>query len=97
MAVKSKGRRLTQAAKKAIETAPADTTNTALAEKYDTTLQTIARYRGAKSTRGGRGARLVTGLKRSAGGIEMQLDGDYIVLRIPKKGILKGLVGDLFN
>jgi hypothetical protein len=48
----SKGRRLTAEEKTLIASAPMEVTNTELAEKYSTTLNTIGRYR--KGSRRGR-------------------------------------------
>jgi hypothetical protein len=99
----AKGRRLTDKQKTAIVEAPADVTNTELAERFETTLQTIARYRTgpapAGSPRGrGKGAkRAGTAIGGGAHGIQMSFDGDYIVLKIPKKGILKNLMGELLG
>ena len=89
------GRRLTPQQRSAITSAPAEVTNTALAEKYKTTLQTVARYR--QSPRLTKRAKYGSAVKTAKGGIQMQVDGDFIVLRIPKRGLLKGLVGDLFG
>ena len=88
------GRRLTPQQKSAITNAPADMTNTALAEKFKTTLQTVARYRESPRLKRGKTSFMA---KTPSSGVQMRVDGDFIVFRIPKRGLLKDLVGDLLS
>ena len=98
-ATSGKGKRLTERQKVAIANAPSGVTNTELAEKYKTTLQTVGRYRkgakgAAKAHKNGAKPGRPAG---STGGVNMQVDEDFIILKIPKKNLLKGLVGELFQ
>lgn len=104
-AAKAKGKtghRLTAEQKQEIAAAGPDTTNKELAEKYETSAQTIANYRTTAAARGRKAA--TTGAsptmkasKQPQGGIMMDSEGDYIVLKVHKsrQNVVQGLVNQL--
>lgn len=100
------GHRLTAQQKNAIANAAPETTNTELAAKFETSLQTIAKYRTATAPRkGGRksaaatepAATTTTKAQKSRGGIHMDSEGEFIVLKIHKshRDVVQGLVDQL--
>ena len=102
-ASKSKVKRLTEKQREAIGNAPADVSNTELAKKYKTSLQTVSKYRRPRAMpkvtgtkKRGRPRRSISKVAGNAG-IKMEVEGDEIVLRIPKKNLLKGLVDELLQ
>ena len=101
------GHRLTTKQKNAIAKAGPATTNTELAEKFETSMQTIARYRTTTPTRGRKAATTASDIgstvtkapSKAKGGINMDTDGEFIVLRIHKsrKNVVQGLVDQLLS
>jgi hypothetical protein len=92
------GKRLTPEQREAIANEPSFMTLAALAEKYGASVPTIIRYRRGGSGKGAVATKAQKASRSSSdslAGVQVSVDDDFIVIRVPKKSILKDALGKL--